>query len=283
MEASALSEVIELPQGRIRCRAAGPAASERPSVVFVHGVLVDGELWTPVADLLAQHGVRSYAPTLPMGAHQTPMDADADLTPRGVARLVLDLIAALDLRDVTLVGNDTGGAITQFVLDTDPDRIGRVVLTNCDAFDAFPPPPLTLLVRALRHPGIVAAMVPGLRSTRLRHGPLGFGPLSNGPLDPALTGAWVRPLGDARIRRDLAKLARGIDPEDLLDVSTRLEKLGRPVHVLWGDDDRYFDVELGRRLADAFTDATFETVAGGRTFLPLDHPDRVAAVILAAA
>jgi pimeloyl-ACP methyl ester carboxylesterase len=281
MEASALSEVIELPQGQIRYRAAGPPASERPPVVFVHGVLVDGELWTPVAGLLAQQGVRSYAPTLPMGAHRTPMDADADLTPRGVARLVLDLIAALDLWDVTLVGNDTGGAITQFVLDTDPDRIGRVVLTNCDAFDAFPPPPLTLLVRALRHPAVVAAMVPGLRSARLRHGPLGFGPLSNGPLDPALTGAWVKPLADARIRRDLAKLARGIDPKDLLDLSTRLGKLSRPVRVLWGDSDRYFDVELGRRLADAFTDATFETVAGGRTFLPLDHPDRVAAVILA--
>jgi pimeloyl-ACP methyl ester carboxylesterase len=155
------------------------------------------------------------------------------------------------------------------------------VLTNCDAFDAFPPPPLTLLVRALRHPAVVAAMVPGLRSARLRHGPLGFGPLSNGPLDPALTGAWVKPLADARIRRDLAKLARGIDPKDLLDLSTRLGKLSRPVRVLWGDSDRYFDVELGRRLADAFTDATFETVAGGRTFLPLDHPDRVAAVILA--
>ncbi|ADP83611.1 alpha/beta fold hydrolase [Pseudofrankia inefficax] len=282
MDASALSEVIELPQGQIRYRAAGPPTSERPPVVFVHGVLVDRELWTPVADLLAQQGVRSYAPTLPMGAHQTPMDADADLTPRGVARLVLDLIAALDLRDVTLVGNDTGGAITQFVLDTDPDRIGRVVLTNCDAFGAFPPPPLTLLVRALRHPAVVAAMVPGLRSTRLRHGPLGFGPLSTGPLDPALTGAWVKPLADGKIRRDLAKLARGIDPKDLLDVSTRLGKLDRPVRVLWGDDDRYFDVELGRRLADAFTDATFETVAGGRTFLPLDHPDRVATAILAA-
>ncbi|WP_035928194.1 alpha/beta fold hydrolase [Pseudofrankia saprophytica] len=281
MEASPPLEVIDLPQGQVSYRAAGPQASDRPPVVFLHGLLVDGRLWAAVADLLAQHGVRSYAPALPLGAHPAPMRPDADLTPRGVARLALDLIAALDLRDVTLVGNDTGGAIAQFVLDTDPAPIGRVVLTNCDAFDAFPPPPLVPLIRALRHPALVAAMAPGLRSARLRHGRFGFGPLASQPFDPELTGSWVRPLADGRIRRDLAKVARGIDPNDLLDVSTRLKQTAGPVRVLWGDDDGYFPVDLGRRLAGAFADATFETVAGGRTFLPLDHPDRVAAAILA--
>ncbi|ONH29516.1 alpha/beta fold hydrolase [Pseudofrankia asymbiotica] len=283
MEASPPAGVIDLPQGQVRYRAAGPETSDLPPVVFVHGVLVDGQLWTAAADLLAQQGVRSYAPTLPLGAHPMPMHPDADLTPRGVARLVLDLIEALDLRDVTLVGNDTGGAIVQFVLDTDPARIGRVVLTNCDAFDAFPPPPFTMLVRALRHPALVAALVPGLRSARIRHGRLGFGPLSGRPFDPELTGAWVRPLADGKIRRDVAKLARGIDPKELLDVSTRLGQIATPVRLLWGDGDRFFTVDFGRRLADAFADATFETVEGGRTFVPLDHPDRLAAAVLATA
>lgn len=282
MDTSTTADVVDLPQGQVSYRATGPRASDRPPVVFVHGLLVDGRLWVGVADLLARDGVRAYAPTLPLGAHRVPMRPDADLSPRGVARLVLDLLEALDLRDVTLVGNDTGGALVQFVLDADPARIGRVVLTDCDAFEAFPPAPLMPLVRALRHPAVVAAMVPGLRWTRLRHGRLGFGPLASQPFDPELTASWVRPLADAGIRRDVAKLARGLDPRDLLDVSTRLGKLDRPVRVLWGDDDRYFDVDLGRRLAEAFTDATFETVPGGRTFLPLDHPDRVAAAVLAA-
>jgi pimeloyl-ACP methyl ester carboxylesterase len=283
MDTSPPAEVIDLPQGEVSYRTAGPHASSQPPVVFLHGLLVDGQLWSAVADLLAVRGVRSYAPTLPLGAHPTPMRPDADLTPRGIARLVLDLIAALDLRNVTLVANDTGGAIAQFVLDTDPARIGRVVLTNCDAFDTFPPPPFTLLVRALRHPALVATIVPGLRSARLRHGRLGFGPLASGSFDPEMTGAWVRPLADASIRRDVAKLARGIDPKDLLDVSTRLGMIAKPVRLLWGDADRYFRVDLGRRLAEAFADATLETVAGGRTFLPLDHPDRVTATILDAA
>jgi pimeloyl-ACP methyl ester carboxylesterase len=282
MDTSPVTEVIDLPQGSVSYRAAGPPEPERPAVVFLHGLLVDGQLWSPVADLLAARGVRSYAPTLPLGSHRTPMRPDADLTPRGVARLVLDFLDALDLRDVTLVGNDTGGAIAQFVVDTDPSRIGRVVLTNCDAFDRFPPPPFTHLIRALRHPALVAALAPGLRSVRLRHSRLGFGPLAGEPFDPAVTRGWVEPLSDAAIRRDVAKLARGIDPPDLLDVSTRLGKFTKPVRLLWGDADRYFQVDLGRRLAAAFPDGTLETVARGRTFLPLDHPDRVAAAILAA-
>src|SRR5262249_52906777 len=145
-----------------------------------------------------------------------------------------------------------------------------------------PPPPFTQLVRVLRHPALVAAIVPGLRSVRLRHSRLGFGPLANRPFDPEMTSAWVRPLADGSIRRDVAKLARGIDPKDLLDVSARLGKAAMPVSILWGEADRYFRADLGRRLAEAFADATFEAVAGGRTFLPLDHPDLVAATILAA-
>ena len=116
--------VADLPQGRLAYRAAGPASSSRPPVVFVHGLLVDARLWEPVAERLAAEGIRSYAPTLPLGAHQRPMNADADLSPQGIATLVRDFIAALGLRDVTIVGNDTGGAICQVMLggDTEPDR-----------------------------------------------------------------------------------------------------------------------------------------------------------------
>ena len=111
---------------------------------------------TQVAERLAAAGIRSYAPTLPLGSHQRPMNADADLSPGGIARLVLDFIRALDLSDVTIVGNDTGGAICQVMLadgSTGPSRIGAAVLTNCDAFGTFPPAAFAPLFRALRHPG----------------------------------------------------------------------------------------------------------------------------------
>lgn len=274
--------VAELPQGDLSYRVAGPRSSSRPPVVFVHGLLVDARLWEPVAERLADDGIRSYAPTLPLGSHQHPMNADADLSPQGIAALTRDFLRALDLSDVTIVGNDTGGAICQLMLGGDTSRIGAAVLTNCDAFGSFPPRGLAPLFQALRHPGVVACLAPALRSQAVRNGPLAFGPLTSGRLDGALTADWIQPLAVKAIRRDLAKFARGVRPRLLLDAASRFGQFSAPVRILWGDADRYFRVELGQRLSEAFPHATFTTVPGGRTFLPLDQPAKVANEITAA-
>ena len=274
---------IDTPHGRINYRVAGPADSAQPAVVFLHGLLVNGELWTGVAESLAAHGVRSYAPDLPLGAHPIALEPTADLTPRGVARLVLEFLEALDLTDVTLVGNDTGGALCQFLIDTDQSRVGRLVLTNCDAFDQFPPPPFGLLVKAGRRPGRIRAMMATMRPTWARHSALGFGPLVAKPLDAALTRRWITPaLTDAGVRRDAARFMRAIRPAELLDVSTRLDRFTKPVLLLWGTSDRFFKLTFAQRLAAAFPNARLVEVAGARTFLPLDEPSRVADEILAA-
>ncbi len=250
--------------------------------MFAHGVLVDARLWEPVAERLAAEGIRCYAPTLPLGAHQRPMNADADLSPRGVAQLMRDFIEALGLSDVTIVGNDTGGAICQVLLGGDTSRIGAVVLTNCDALGTFPPRPLAPLFRALRHPGLVACVAQVLKSERVRHGPLAFGPLSSTPLDPDLTASWAQPLSSRAIRRDLAKFARHVHPSVLLDAASRFSQFTGPVRILWGEDDPFFRAELGRQLSEAFPHASLTTVPGGRTFLPLDHPGEVASEITSA-
>lgn len=272
---------IDLPQGRLAYRAVGPDSGSRPPVVFVHGVLVDARLWEPVADRLAADGIRSYAPTLPLGAHQRSMNADADLSPVGVAELIRDFMAALGLSDVTIVGNDTGGAICQVLLGGDTSRIGAAVLTDCDAFDAFPPRSLAPLFQGLRHPGVVACLVPGLRSAAVRHGPLAYGPLTSGKLDRGLTRDWVEPLASKAIRRDLAKFARQVHPQVLHDAASRFSKFPGPVRVIWGEDDQYFRTDLGRQLSEAFPRACLTTVPAGRTFLPLDHPGEVAREITA--
>lgn len=280
--ASAGSATVDLPQGTLAYRAAGPATSNYPPVVFIHGLLVDAHLWAPVAARLAAEGIRSYAPTLPLGSHQHPMRTDADLSPQGVAAIVGDFIRALDLTDVTIVGNDTGGAICQVVLGADTSRISAAVLTNCDAFGTFPPLSLAPLFRALRHPGVVAGMVPPLRSKAMRNGPLAYGPLASEPIDPALTLDWIEPLANPAIRRDLAKFARAVHPRVLLDAASRFGAFTGPTRILWGEADSMFRLKLGRQLADAFPHATLVTVPGGRTFLPLDHPDKVADEVKAA-
>jgi pimeloyl-ACP methyl ester carboxylesterase len=273
---------VELPQGTITYRVDGPESGESPPVVFVHGLLVDGRLWTPVADVLAERRIRSYAPTWPTGSHPIPMNAAADLSPRGIARIVIGFLDALDLTDVTLVGNDTGGAICQYVLDTDHRRVGRLVLTDCDAFDLFPPPEFAGLIRIGRHASLVKPVLTALRSTTVRHSRNVYGGTFAGVPDPETTRGWIEPgLAGRGVRRDTAKLIGAIDPRDLLDVSTRFGSFTKPVRVVWGDADPFFPVEFGRRLAGAFPNGTFSTVPGGSTFLPLEFPDHVANVIAA--
>ncbi len=273
---------VDVPQGRIHYRVAGPSDSDKPPVVLLHGLLVNGELWTGVLDALAAEGIRAYAPDLPLGAHPIPLASDADLSPRGVAQLVLAFLDALDLTDVTLAGNDTGGALCQFLVDVDATRIGRLVLINCDAFDKFPPAPFGLLVKAGRRPGRLRFLMSAMRSTRARHSLLGYGPLVRKPLDPALTRRWITPvLTEAGVRRDTAKFMRAVRPTDLLDVSTRLSRFDKPVLVLWGAADRFFTLDLARRLQGAFPNARLVPMEGGRTLLPLDEPAEVAAAISA--
>ena len=273
---------IELPHGTVHYRQTGPGNSDAPPVVFVHGFLVNGTLWRRTADALAASGIRSYAPDWPLGSHSIALAHDADQSPRGVARQIIAFLEALDLHDVTLVGNDTGGALCQFVLDTDPARVGRIVLTNCDAFDQFPPPPFGLLFTAFRHAGLIAPLMAPMRVAAIRHSPLGFGLLVSEPMDAGQTRGWVEPcLTDAGVRRDVSRFARAVDPAELDAVSGRLSTFAGPALLVWGMADRFFKPAFAHRLRGAFADARLVEIEGGRTFVAHDHPDRLAQEIAA--
>ncbi len=268
---------IALPHGTITYRVAGPADTEAAPVVFVHGLLVDSQLWTPVADVLARRGIRSYLPNWPMGSHPIAMKDDADLSPRGIARIVIDFLAALELTDVTLVGNDTGGAICQYLIDTDHRRIGRLVLTNCDAFDVFPPPEFAGLVKIGSHAALIKPMLSALKSPALRHAQMVYGGTFAGPPDPKITRSWIEPgLSSKKIRRDTAKLISAMDPKDLLDVSTRFGDFPKPVHLVWGDADPFFPITFAQRLAAAFATGTLTPVPDGHTFVSMEFAEQVA-------
>jgi pimeloyl-ACP methyl ester carboxylesterase len=273
---------IDLPHGTVQYRAAGPENTVAPPVVFVHGFLVNATLWTKTADALALAGVRSYAPDLPLGSHTIALSADADQSPRGIARQILAFLEALELDDVTLMGNDTGGAICQFLLDSDASRIGRVVLTNCDAFRNFPPAPFGQLFKAFRSPTAIRALLAPMRATTVRHSPAGFGLLVSQPLDAEQTRAWVEPcLSDPAIRRDVARFAQKVDPEDLNAASNRLGDFDGPALLVWGAADRFFKLDYAHRLANTFADARVVEIENGRTFIPHDEPARLADEIVA--
>jgi pimeloyl-ACP methyl ester carboxylesterase len=271
---------VELPQGTIAYRVAGPEESAAPPVVFVHGLLVDNNLWTDVADLLAARGIRSYAPTWPLGSHRIPMEANADLSVSGMPVIINGFLAALGLDEVTLVGSDTGGALCQFTIDADHRRIGRLVLTNCDAFDVFPPRQFKGLITLGSHASLLIPLTASLLPASVRHSRFGYGSLFVGEPDPRVTRGWVEPaLTSGAIRRDAAKLMSTMRPRDLLAVSTRFASFPKPVDVVWGDADRFFPIALADRLAGAFPNGKLTRVEGGRTFISMEFPDQVADVI----
>lgn len=273
-------DTIETTLGTIEYQTVGPQHSEQPPVLFIHGALVDAELWRKPAELLAAHGYRCYLPTLPLGSHRVPMKPNADLSPTGVAGLIRELVVGLDLTDVTLVGNDTGGAICQFTIDAHGDHIGRLVLTNCDAFDTFPPFPFNAVFKALKVPGVLKPSMKLMTFRALRHSPIGFGLLANSP-DPDLTASWVAPAQEsAEIRRDITRLFANINPAELDAVTRRVGSFSKPVSLVWGMDDKSFKPELGRRLAAQFPDATVTEVQGARTFVSLDNPAAVADAVV---
>ena len=267
---------VHLPQGTIHYRDTG----EGKPLVFAHGLLVDGTLWRKVTPLLEDR-FRCVVPDLPLGSHRLPMAPDADLSPPGVARLVADFIAALDLEDVTLIGNDTGGAICQLVATRHPERLGRLVLTPCDAYENFLPPFFRPVQYAARVPGLLAALLQPARIGAVQRSPLGFGLLiSPGNIDPEVVDAWLRPsLTDAGVRRDAIKFLRAISNRYTLEAAEKLRAFDRPTLIAWAPEDRFFKLSYGERLAAAIPDARLARVEGSRTFVSEDQPERLAELI----
>jgi pimeloyl-ACP methyl ester carboxylesterase len=268
---------VRLPQGTVRYRERGRGTP----IVFVHGVLVNGDLWRDVVPRLADTH-RCITPDWPLGSHTVPLAATADLSTPGIAALVADFMAALDLHDVTLVGNDTGGAICQLVVTNHPARIGRLVLTSCDAFERYPPPPFDILLRWLpRIPGGVFLTAQLMRLAFMRRQPTGYGLVVRGELDDELARSFTGPAASsAAVRADLTRLLRGVSNAHTLAAAERLPGFDRPVLLAWGGDDRLFPLDLAHRLAARFPNARLEVVPNARTFVSLDEPARLATLIL---
>ena len=253
----------------------GPAHG-RP-VVFVHGYSMASSLWGPLATRLGDRGLRCFAPTWPLGGHPEPLRPDADRTLPGIAAMVDAFLAALDLDDVVLVGNDTGGLVAQLVAVTHADRLGALVLTSCDAFEHFPPPILKPLILASRTQPTFRGALQALRSAAVRR--RAFGALSHSDID-ALVLQWVRPqLENPAVAEDLRRLTASLRRETSLDAAARLGGFTRPALVAWSADDEFFPVEDGRRLAAALPNAQLHVIEDARTFSMLDQPDRLADLI----
>ena len=266
---------VELGAGPIHYEEAGTGEP----IVFVHGFGANGRLWSETAaSLSTEH--RCIVPDWPLGSHSEAMSPSADLTPHGIARLISEFLAELDLDGVTIVGNDSGGAVSQMLVTERPERIGRLVLTNCDCFEKFPPQPFKSMFKAAQAPGGAAALARSLQVSAIRRGPLGYGSLTAEPMDEEVLRSFVDPLAkDTGVRRDGMRFAGAADTRDTMAAAAKLPSLEIPALLAWGVEDPFFTLEDARRLHGLIPDCRLVEIEGARTFTTLDKPAEVATAI----
>jgi len=266
-------EIARTPAGPIAYRDLGAGEP----ILFVHGLLVDGRLWSGVAERL-QDDFRCLVPDWPLGSHRTPLDPGADLSPTGMARTIADFMEAVGVERATVVGNDSGGALSQILAAERPERVERLVLTNCDTFEHFPPFPFSLMPPLARLPGGMAAL-----AAPFRIGPVAratYGMLAKRPIPAELVADWLAPtLGDPAVRDDTRAFTAGIHKRYTLDAAEKLRGFERPVRFAWAAEDRFFKLAQAERLAALVPDGRVERVSDALTFVPLDQPGRVAELI----
>jgi pimeloyl-ACP methyl ester carboxylesterase len=265
----------ELSHGTLYYRESGAGAP----IVLLHGYFMGGGLWDPVVRRLDDE-FRCLVPELPLGAHPAPLRPDADLSAAGLGRLVADFLDVLDLRDVTLVGNDSGTAIAQVVAARHAERLGGLVLTAGDAFDHFPPKPFRPLIAAARA-GTLTPLLAMLKSRPPRSLPTAYGWLTHADLPHELIDQWVAAyFADRGVRHDLRRLTAALGDDEFMNkIATELGTFTRPSLLAWAADDKFFPAEHARRLAAILPDARVEMIDRSRTWVMLDQPARTADLI----
>ncbi|TCP43414.1 pimeloyl-ACP methyl ester carboxylesterase [Tamaricihabitans halophyticus] len=266
---------VELSAGTIEYTDSGGTG---PVLLLLHGFAQNGSVWDPVVRALSPE-YRCVVPNLPLGGHRLPLRADADISMAGLARMMLELIAKLELASVTLVQNDWGGAHLVVAQDTEA-RVSRLVLTSCEAFDNYPPGvPGRAVWLAARIPGGVTAMANAMRIRRLRRLPVAFGWMSKRVPDAVMDG-WLRPLlTQPEIRRDARKYLRSVDRRDTFAAVDALAAFTRPALVAWAAEDRVMPPAHGQRLANLLPNGRLVEIADSYALIPQDQPGKLAAEI----
>jgi len=266
---------VRVPAGMLEYHERGRGAP----IVFVHGAAVNGDLWRKVVPELAREH-RCITLDVPLGGHSIALDGEPDLSLFGVARIVADFLEALDLSEVTVVANDTGGAVSQALVGRYPERIGRLVLTSCDAFENFPPKAVAYLPWLARVPASFGLVGHALRLRPLQRLPITYGWATHRPIEPRIVDSYMSGLRtSARVRRDFARMLRAADPRDTVEAAELLRSFDRSALVVWAADDKFFPREHGRRLAELLPQGRFELVSDSRTFIPEDNPEALVGLL----
>jgi pimeloyl-ACP methyl ester carboxylesterase len=258
---------------------------EGPSLLFSHGWLANANLWRKVVDILGD-GFRCLVLDLPLGSHRTPMNLDADLSPAGVAGLIAAAAERLDLADLTLVGNDSGGAYSQIALAQQGEslgrRVSRLVLTSCETpYDEWPPEPFDGLPKVAADPEALGQLFAALEDPAMRAIPVAYGLLTKHPLEPGASDSYALPASrDEGVLNDVAKAMASASTAPVREAGEHLiAHSDLPTLLIWSSEDEVFPLAHAERYAAALQNGNLVRIDDSFSFTPEDQPAAVAAAI----
>jgi pimeloyl-ACP methyl ester carboxylesterase len=263
---TATKHSVETPSGRISYTETGSG----PVALFVHGVLLNGHLWrsqlTHLSDLR-----RCIAVDL-MAHGDTEILPDQDVSVTANAKMLRELIDALKIDQVDLVGNDSGGGVAQIFAALNPTRVRSLTLTDCDTHDNWPPEPFKPFLEMAAAGGLRGTLNAMLTDKNVYRSPQALGPAYEHPekVSDATIEHYLRPLVRTEQRTlDFQRFLAEFDCKHTVAVEAQLRQLKAPTLIVWGTDDIYFDVKWSRWLAEAIPGTRRRVeLKGARIFFP---------------
>jgi len=263
---SATRHSVQTASGRISYAEQGTG----PVALFVHGVLLNGHLWRHQLEDLADMRRCIAVDLLAHGDTETTPDQDLSVTAN--AKMLKEFLDALNIYQVDLVGNDSGGGIAQIFAALYPERVRTLTLTDCDTHDNWPPEAFKPFLAMAAAGGLRGTLEALLSDKSVYRSPQALGPAYEHPerLSDDSIEIYLRPLVRTKQRTlDLQRFLAAFDNKHTLAIEARLKTLTTPTLIVWGTDDVYFDVKWSHWLADNIPGTRRRVeLKNGRIFFP---------------
>jgi len=262
---------VQTPSGRISYTEQGSG----PVALFVHGVLLNDHLWRHQQAGLS--GVRRTIAVDLLAHGDTEIAADQDVSVTANAKMLNEFLDALNIDEVDVVGNDSGGGIVQIFSALYPGRVRSLTLTNCDTHDNWPPEAFMPFVEMVKAGGLRGTLEAMVADKSIYRSPNALGPAYEHPekVTDETIEKYLRPfLASEQRTRDLERFVNAFDNKHTVAIEPKLKALRAPTLIVWGTDDIYFDVKWSHWLASTIPGTRLrKEFEGARIFFPEERPE----------
>lgn len=264
-------EFIDVDGVRLYYYAAGTRGVGEP-VLLVHGFPTSGHLWRDVVPLLPEGHRVVVVDLLGYGRSDRPNGHDVSI--KGHAQRLIGFLDALRIAYAAIVGHDVGGGIAQYLAVHHPTRVSRLALLDSVGFDEWPTREVKLAKATLP----LTRFLPTTWIVSVLRGDLERG-YSNVEYARHSIDMYIRPFCTPDGRDALVEHLMALDPTETQALASRLKDIVAPTAVIWGAHDPFLAPRVGKRLADAIPDATFDVLPDVRHFIPETAPETVSALL----